>query len=60
MRPMSQFDPNRPAVVHDCFHGRAFLWRPGWADVWRRDAWVASDGLAFWDGMILDGWDPTP
>jgi len=55
---MSQFDPDRAAVVHDCFHGRSFLWRRRWANCWRHDAWVASDGLAYFDGLILDGWEP--
>ena len=58
MRPMNQFDPDRRAVVHDRFHGRSFLWRRRWAKWWRNDAWVSSDGLAYFDGLILDGWEP--
>ena len=55
---MQKFDPDRPARVHDAFNDMTFTWRTGWSENWRRTAFVASDGLAFWDGLILDGWDP--
>jgi hypothetical protein len=58
VRPMSEFDPESAVVVHDRFHDIAFVWRTGWAHAWRLSAWVASDGLAYWDGLILDGWEP--
>jgi hypothetical protein len=56
---MQEFDPDRPSRLHDALHDRSFLWRPNWADSWRKTAVVASDGLAYWDGLILDGWEPV-
>jgi hypothetical protein len=58
MRPMCEFDPERPAKVHDLLH-ETFDWRTCWADSWRKFAWVASDGWAYWDSLILDGWEPA-
>jgi len=58
MQPMQAFDPNRPSRAHDALNDITFVWRTAWADNWRRCAWVASDGLAYWDGLILDGWNP--
>ena len=55
---MQKFDPDRPARVHDAFNEMTFTWRTGWSENWRRTAFVASDRLAFRDGLILDGWDP--
>ena len=60
MRPMTEFDPDRPAKVHDTLNDRTFIWRTCWADNWREHAIVASDGVAYWDGLMLDGWEPLP
>jgi hypothetical protein len=53
---MHEFDPKHPASVHDVLNDITFTWRTRWADSWRRTAFGASDGLAFWDSLILDGW----
>jgi hypothetical protein len=58
MRPMSTFDPDRPARVHDATTNQIIEWRTSWAGKWRLNAWVASDGLAYYNGLILDGWEP--
>jgi hypothetical protein len=58
MRRMKEFNPVRRSRVHDAFNDLTFLWRTRWADHWRLHAWVASDGLVYWDGLILDGWEP--
>ncbi len=55
---MQEFDPDHPANVHDALNDRIFVWHPAWADSWRENAFVASDGLAYWDGLIIDGWNP--
>ena len=60
MRPMREFDPERPSLVHDVLYDRTFTGRTCWADSWHRIAVVASDGLAYWDSLILDGWEPLP
>jgi hypothetical protein len=60
LRPMSEFDPTRPALVHDELNDRTFESKPEWADSYREAAdprW-GSDGKIGWDGLILDGWRP--
>jgi hypothetical protein len=62
LRPMSAFDPTRPALVHDELNDRTFEWKPEWAESYgealddsRR--W-GSVGKVEWDGLVLDGWRP--
>jgi hypothetical protein len=33
-------------------------WHTGWADRWRADAVVEANGWAYFEGRILDGWEP--
>jgi hypothetical protein len=62
LRPMSEFDPTRPALVHDELNDNTFEWKPECADSYQ-DAlddsrrW-GSDGKVSWDGLSLDGWRP--
>jgi hypothetical protein len=59
MKPMRDFDPDRPAQVHDRLNHSTFFWQTGWADNWRENAVPNKiDGTVSWDGLILDGWDP--
>ena len=59
MRPMSEFDPERPARVHDRLNDHTFEWKTGWADDYRRNAKTgAGDGTVSGDGLVLDGWKP--
>jgi hypothetical protein len=30
MRPMSEFDPTKPAMVHDKLSGKDLAWQPEW------------------------------
>ena len=30
MRPMSEFDPTKQAMVHDKLSGKEFQWQPEW------------------------------
>ena len=51
LRPMSEFDPTRPALVHDELNDRTFESKPEWADSYREAAdprW-GSDGKIGWD-----------
>ena len=57
MRPMLDFDPDRPCRVHDMLNDKAFSWRTGWADNWRKYAHLTLDGVAYWEGLILDWWE---
>ena len=58
MNPMSTFDPDRPSRVHDCLNDRTLEWRTGWAPKWRQYATPMPDGTTWFDGRILDGWEP--
>jgi hypothetical protein len=58
-RPMSEFDPSKPALVHDKLNDQVIDWRPErhGADykAGHRDF---GDGVIEWDGLLLDGWKP--
>ena len=59
MRSMCQFDPQRPSRLHDWVSDEFIDWHTGWADRWRADAVVEANGWAYFDGRILDGWEPA-
>jgi hypothetical protein len=56
MYPMATFDPAEPCRVHDRLTDRTFGWGTAWAEEYRRHAWRGSDGLVYFDGLILDRW----
>jgi hypothetical protein len=58
LRPMSEFNPARPAVVHDGLNDRVIDWQPDWAAHYRDHAMFEPNGKIGWDGLILDGWRP--
>ena len=58
LRPMSQFDPDRPAILHEKAGDRTFDWSPEWASHYRIFSRRFGDGMIFWDGLLLDGWRP--
>jgi hypothetical protein len=56
---MREFDPDRPARLHEVLNDKVITWRTGRAHEWRRHAVVnAVDGSVSWDGLIFDGWEP--
>jgi hypothetical protein len=59
MRPMREFDPCRPARVHDRLNDVTFDWRTAWADKYRALAVLERDGIAYFYGLMLDGWEPA-
>jgi hypothetical protein len=59
MRSMRDFDPARPARVHDLLNDATLEWNTGWADNWRKYAHLTIDGVVYWEGLILDGWEPA-
>jgi hypothetical protein len=60
LRPMHEFDPWLPSLVHDRQNGRAFRWSPKWAAGYERRARQAGEGVVVFDGFVLDGWlEPT-
>jgi hypothetical protein len=58
LRPMSAFNPDMRAFVHDALNDRELLWKPEWASNYQEFAFVQPNGTIEWDGLILDGWRP--
>lgn len=59
MRPMNEFDPEMPAMVHDALNDETFEWKPEWAANYLEHAVQDENGVIGWDGLLLDGWDYT-
>ena len=57
MRPMSEFEPTQPSIVHDSLNDERFEWKPEWAANYREHAIDDGSGIIGWDGLLLDGWD---
>jgi hypothetical protein len=58
LRPMSEFDPSMPAMVHDQLND-TFEWMPEkWREHYERYASEHAPGIVSWDGLLLDGWRP--
>ena len=56
MRPIKEFDPAKPATVHD---PRSFEWKPKtMQENYEKCATPRADGVIEWDGLLLDGWEP--
>jgi hypothetical protein len=56
LNPMSTFDPDQPCRVHERLNDKTFDWHTGWASKYRQTAVLESDGVAYFDGLMLDGW----
>lgn len=63
-RPMSEFDPSEPAMVHDLRRDRMLPWSPAFQRSYERTARELESGVVDYDGLLLDGWmivdDTTP
>jgi hypothetical protein len=57
LRPMSEFDPLEPALLHDRLKDQIIPWTGEEGEVFRRFARFQPDGTVSWDGFMLDGWD---
>jgi hypothetical protein len=55
-RPMSEFDPSEPALVHDRRHDRMIPWSPSFQRSYERSARQQEPGVVAYDGLLLDGW----
>ena len=61
LRPMSEFDPSRPALVYDALNDETFEWLPARHGVdYERYAEPFKEGIVAWDGLLLAGWQPLP
>ena len=60
MRPMAEFDPDRTCRFHDRVNDQMRDWHNGWASNYRQYARTDRvDGTVWWDGLVLDGWEPA-
>jgi hypothetical protein len=58
LRPMSSFNPENRAFMHDQSNDQEFIWDPEWASHYREYATMEPDGKVEWVGLVLDGWRP--
>lgn len=58
-RPMTEFDPERPSRVHDRLNDEVFVWEPALHGPDWRYAKIDRNGIADFDGLMLDGWEPV-
>jgi len=59
MHPMKEFDPPKPAMMHDRLSDRTFEWKPAKCRRTLRSTPKRSDRMSSkWDGLLLDGWLP--
>jgi hypothetical protein len=56
---MSEFDPTKPALVHDRLNSRWLRWDVRQASTYRYEP-VGSvyPEQVSWEGLLLDGWEP--
>jgi hypothetical protein len=57
MRPMSEFDPAEPAILHELLNGDIVPWTGERQAQWRKHARPRGDGIIEWEGHLFDGWD---
>jgi hypothetical protein len=53
---MSEFDPAKPAVLHDTRSDAMVAWTTERAQDFSANAAWFGDGLVGWDGSLFDGW----
>ena len=59
MHPMKEFDPTKPAMVHDRLNDRTFEWKPATMQAnYEKYAEAFGPDVIEWDGLLLDGWLP--
>jgi hypothetical protein len=57
LKPMSDFDPTQPAMVHDLLNDKTFQWNPDrHLESYRRHAVPDGPHMVAWEGLLLDGW----
>jgi hypothetical protein len=56
-RPMAEFDPAKPALVHDKLNDQTIDWNAGrYQRHCEAFATPFGPGVVEWDGLLLDGW----
>ena len=56
LRPMRDFDPSQPAILHDRVTDRIETWTGEYAADFRARSVSRSDGSVEWDHFLFDGW----
>jgi hypothetical protein len=56
LRPMEDFDPVQPAILHDRLTNTIVTWTGEDAAGFRRRAQVREPGLIEFDQWVFDGW----
>jgi hypothetical protein len=56
LRPMTDFDPSEPAVLHDSRTDCIVTWTGEDVAAYREEAISRPDGTVEWSGYIFDGW----
>lgn len=58
---MAEFDPSKPAEVHDKLIDQIISWEPDQHRAsYEKYGHRLADGVIAWDGLLLDGWKPHP
>jgi hypothetical protein len=56
LRPMVDFDPSEPAILHDSRTDCIVTWTGEDIAAYREEAIARPDGTVEWNGYIFDGW----
>ena len=56
LRPMADFDPSEPAILHDSRTDCIVTWTGEDVATYREEAIARPDGTVEWSGYIFDGW----
>jgi hypothetical protein len=56
LRPMDDFDPSEPALLHDRRTDSIVTWTGEEATAYRERAIVHPDGTVEWSNYVSDGW----
>lgn len=56
LRPMTDFNPNEPAILHELLSNSIVTWDWELADDFKRSAIYKPDGSVCWGGQVFDGW----
>jgi len=56
LKPMDEFDPSEPSLVHDRLNDRTLPWSPAFKRSFEALAHEQEPGVISYDGLQLDGW----
>ena len=59
LKPMSEFDPSEPALLHDALNDRTIPWDPAFKSNFEKRAIPLGKKMVGYEGIFLDGWMPV-